>query len=518
MKGFIRVPGQRLGPANFSFPRRLGAYNIPAMEMDIDSGNGGGPGRNLLGLYRAATALGAPLLRLLLALRARRGKEDPARMAERRGYPSRARPEGGLVWLHAASVGEAQSALILIDTLARKFPGTRLLVTTGTVTSAALMQKRLPEGAFHQFLPLDSPAWVGRFLDHWAPSCALWMESELWPNMLGEIRRRGIPAALVNARLSPRSARRWARAGGAAAEILSAFSVCLAQSEEDAVALRRLGARNVQVMENLKYAAAPLPCDAAALAQLRRAVGVAEREQGHRPQQGQEVALRPLWLYASTHAGEEALACRIHTALKAEIPDLLTIIVPRHPARGPEILEICRSFGLTARRRGAAADVRKGDDRAESGANEGTPVLPESGDDLYIADTLGELGLFYRLAPVACIGRSFSADGGGGHNPIEAARLGCAVLHGPWVQNLEKIYAEMETQGAAIRLADAEALRTTLRRLLMQGGDLGAVQEAARAFAERKAGAAEGVLTRLEPLMTRSEPPPFPRAEGCHAC
>ncbi len=484
------------------------------METDLDSGKNAVAGRGLLELYRAVTALGAPLLRLLLALRARRGKEDLSRMAERRGYPSQVRPEGGLVWLHAASVGEAQSALILIDTLTRTLPGTRLLVTTGTVTSAALMQKRLPEGAFHQFLPLDSPAWVGRFLDHWAPSCALWMESELWPNMLREIRRRGIPAALVNARVSPRSARRWARAGGAAAEILSAFSVCLAQSEEDAAALRRLGARNVQIMENLKYAAAPLPCDVAALARLRRAVGAAGQEQG----QGRGVALRPLWLYASTHAGEEALACRIHAALKAEIPDLLTIIVPRHPARGPEVLETCRAFGLTARRRGAATDARKGDERTKDGENEAVSIVPEAGDDLYIADTLGELGLFYRLAPVACIGRSFSTDGGGGHNPIEAAQLGCAVLHGPKVQNLETIYTEMGAQGAAIRLADAEALRTTLLRLLTQGEDLCAAREAAQVFAERKAGAANDVLTLLEPLVTQSEPSSFPGAEGFHAC
>lgn len=441
-----------------------------------------GRGKTLLGLYRAATKLGAPALRALLTARARRGKEDPARIGERMGTPSRPRPAGSLIWVHAASVGEAQSALILIDRLARRTKDAHILVTTGTVTSATLMEKRLPANAFHQFYPLDRPAWVRAFLDHWRPSCALWMESELWPNMLREIRKRNIPAALVNARLSRRSARRWALAGDAAAQILATFSLCLAQSDEDAAALRSLGAGNVTATDNLKYGAAPLPCDAAELDRLRRAV-----------------KNRPLWLYASTHAGEEALACRVHKRLKKNLPNLLTILVPRHPERGGAVMDCCLDAILNARLRGESAS------------------LPAADDDIYIADTLGEMGLFYRLAPLACIGRSFSADGGGGHNPIEAAQLGCAVLHGPRVQNLEKIYAEMDAQGAALRVTDEEELTTALRRLLSHPAELRAQQDSGKDFAERRAGVVDRVMTRLEPLLPWADPPAQTRTGDRHA-
>lgn len=441
-----------------------------------------GTGKVLLGIYRAATRLGAPVLHALLSARARRGKEDPARIGERMGAASRSRPAGSLIWIHAASVGEAQSALILVDRLARRGGDPYILVTTGTVTSAALMEKRLPANAFHQFYPLDRPDWVRAFLDHWRPSCALWMESELWPNMLREIRKRNIPAALVNARLSARSARRWALAADAAARVLSAFSLCLAQSDEDATALRALGAADVRVTDNLKYGAAPLPCDAAELERLRRAVKD-----------------RPLWLYASSHAGEEALACRVHKRLKKDLPGLLTLIVPRHPERGGAVMDCCLDATLNARLRGEGAS------------------LPAADDDIYIADTLGELGLFYRLAPVACIGRSFSADGGGGHNPVEAAQLGCAVLHGPNVRNLEKIYAEMDKQGAALRMADEEDLTATLRRLLTRPADLRAIQDSGKDFAERRAGVVDRVMAGLEPLLPWADPPAQTRTGDRHA-
>lgn len=414
-------------------------------------------------LYTCAVALAGPALRVLLRLRAARGKEDPARLAERTGRPSLPRPDGPVVWIHAASVGESASALILVERLLAARADLRILVTTGTVTAAALMAARLPAPrALHQYAPLDVPAWAARFLDHWRPDAALWMESELWPATLAALRARAIPAALVNARLSPRSFGRWSRLPRSARTVLSGFCTVLAQTEAEAACFRSLGAQRVEAVGNLKYGAAPLEADLAALELLRAAVGG-----------------RPVWLYASTHAGEEALAGRVHAALSARLPGLVTIIVPRHPGRRGEI-------------RAALPDACfRGEGRAP----------PGPGGQVYVADTLGEMGLFYRLAPVACIGRSFSDDGGGGHNPIEAARLGCFPLHGPRVQNLRAIYAEMGAAGATQEVAGEAALTEALHRFFANPAMLTAAQDRARAFVEAQTGVVDRVMQSIEPLV-----------------
>lgn len=419
--------------------------------------------------YRFLTILAGPFLPIFLRWRMLRGKENPARLPERMGIAAQPRPAGRLAWLHAASVGEAQSALILIDALRARYSDLSVLVTTGTVTSAELMEKRLPEGAFHQFYPLDRPVWVKRFLDHWKPDIALWMESELWPNMLAGLQTRGIPAALINARLSEKSFRNWRRIPSMAQDILKTFPVILAQTENDAQRFRNLGTdeSRIRVTGNLKYAAAPLPCDESSLAALQEAI-----------------AKRPVWVYASTHAGEEALACRVHEDLEEDIPGLLTILVPRHPDRGPEILGMCRIMGLPASLRSVSY------------------ALPGKKDSVYIADTLGELGLFYTLSPVAVIGRSFSHDGGGGHNPIEAAQLDCAVLTGPHVQFQKAVFDAMIQSDAAIQVQTEEELRNSLLELLRNPARCTELQTAAQTFAQERTDVLDRVLTALEPLLS----------------
>lgn len=425
----------------------------------------------MLKLYSSMMGASGTLLRSLLHRRCRAGKEDPARLDERMGIPGRPRPAGPLVWIHAASVGEAQSALILVSAVMARVPAVHVLLTTGTVSSAALMEKRLPPGAVHQYYPLDHPRWIARFLDHWRPDAALWMESEIWPNMIEGLRTRGIPAAMVNARLSPRSFRRWKLAAGDIARLLSAFSVILPQTQEDADSFTALGAAAVIVSDNLKYAATPLPCDEEELKKLRAAT-----------------AGRPLWLYASTHEGEEAIACRIHRHLEKTVPGLLTILAPRHPERRAAIVKTCEKHGITPALRG---------DRR---------TAPAPSDSLYIADTMGELGLFYRLAPLACIGRSFSNDGGGGHNPVEAARLGCAILHGPHIQNLAAIYAELNKEGAAISLKSEQDFQKRLERLLTDSDGLDSLREKATEFAAQKTAVLQTVMTALAPVLTHLEP------------
>jgi 3-deoxy-D-manno-octulosonic-acid transferase len=416
--------------------------------------------------YRTLTQLSGPLLRAGLGLRRLRGKEDPGRIAERTGIPGQPRPAGRLAWFHAASVGEAQSALSLIDALLRLSPEIHILVTTGTVTSAALMERRLPARTIHQYYPLDHPHWVGRFLDHWQPDMIVWMESELWPNMLHEIRHRHIHCTLVNGRMSPRSYRRWSRAQKSLRDLLVTFDMILAQTAEDAARFEKLGAIDVRVRENIKYAALPLPCDEDDLAVFKKAIG-----------------LRPRWMYASTHDGEENLACELHTALARKFPDLLTIIVPRHPDRRDAIAKSCAHHGH--------AMAFRGDNKN----------LPLPSDAIYVADTLGELGLFYRASPIAVIGRSFSLDGGGGHNPIEAAQLGCAVLHGPMVQNLEAIFEEMNRSGAARRADTPEELLNHLDALLSSARELDVAQENGLSYARSKNAVLDTILEDLKPAL-----------------
>ncbi len=424
----------------------------------------------LLKLYEILMRSGKPVLDRLLDHRLSAGKEIPERQNERRGVAGRSRPDGPLVWIHAASVGESQSTLILIDALGKTYPHIHVLVTTGTVSSASLMEKRLPAFAFHQFIPLDHPDWVANFLDHWKPDLALWMESELWPNLVTGLRKRNIPSALINARLSDKSFTRWKMARGMIANILSSFSLIMTQTKEDEIRFSALGAQHVVTTGNLKYSAAPLPYD------------LAELDRLHYSLQN-----RPSWVYASTHDGEESLACRIHARLKSTLPRLLTIIVPRHIERRDVIAATCRDAGLFSTLRGD------------------THTPPSQQDDIYIADTLGELGLFYSLSPIVMIGRSFSNDGGGGHNPVEAAQLDCAVLTGANVQFQQQMFDDMFAADAATQVKSEEELYATLLNLLNDPGYLRDQQKKSATFAQEKSHVIDSVLAHLGPYLTRLE-------------
>ncbi|MBM3517954.1 MAG: 3-deoxy-D-manno-octulosonic acid transferase [Alphaproteobacteria bacterium] len=379
-------------------------------------------------LYRNLSTLAEPLIALYLRRRLRAGKEDPMRFAERLGRPSQPRPEGALVWCHAASVGEALSALPLIEWLRTTHPALPVLFTTGTVTSATLLGQRAPAGVVHQFVPADRPAGVRRFLGHWRPALALWVESELWPNLISDTAARGVPMVLVNARMSERSFARWQRAPSLARTVLGCFRLCLAQSEADAARFAHLGAASVLCLGNLKHAAPPLVADPLALATLITAI-----------------AGRPVWLAASTHPGEEAMVGAVHAALAPVFPGLLTVIVPRHPERGPAVAAQLEATGMAVARRAVGQ-------------------LPAAATAIYLADTMGELGLFYRLARAVFLGGSLVPHGG--HNPLEPARLGAAPVYGPHMTNFAPLAAEFEAAGAAERVADGPGLTQAIRALL----------------------------------------------------
>ncbi len=421
----------------------------------------------MMPLYRMATSLGAPLIHFYLKKRLARGKEDAARFDERLGYASHARPAGPLVWLHAASVGESLSMLPLIERLLADHPGLSLLMTTGTVTSAKLMAERLPPRAFHQYVPVDRIVYVRRFLDHWRPDLALWAESEFWPNLVSETHRRGIPMVLVNGRISPRSFAGWQRARGLIAELLSDFALCLGQTEEDAARLRHLGAPGADCLGNIKFAVPPLPADSDELGMLTRAIGA-----------------RPRWLAASTHDGEEDAIARVHAQLKRIHPGLLTIVVPRHPDRGAGITALLRGQGFSVARR-ALGEAIAGD------------------TDIYVADTMGELGLFYRLSDIAFLGKSLVPLGG--QNPLEALRLGTVVLHGPHMTNFDKITRDMAAHGCAIEVADETALASALAGLLADPDKRRAMAEAGRAYIDAEAGVVDRVAERIGRLLVDAD-------------
>jgi 3-deoxy-D-manno-octulosonic-acid transferase len=418
--------------------------------------------------YRTLTELGAPVISYYLRRRLAAGREDAARFGERLGQASKPRPAGFLIWCHAASVGEAASLLALINALRVKCPEASILMTTGTVSSARILEGRLPPGVTHQYMPVDRLPYVRSFLDHWRPDLALWIESELWPNMLQTMRERKISAVLLNGRMSDKSFRQWYRIRGWAKEILGTFDLCLTQTEAERGRFVTLGARPVRCIGNLKYAAEPLPFDAAALETLRLATPG-----------------RDVWLMASTHRGEEDIAADVHKQLKRTRAQLLTIIVPRHAVRGDEI---------ASRLVGSRFNV------ARRSRNE--PIT--STTDIYLADTMGELGLFYRFAPLVVMGGSFVAVGG--HNPVEPAQLGSALILGPSMFNFAEITREFLLQRAALQLQHSNELGFTINRLIANPAEGQSLARNARVLAEDKQHVLGDVLKELEPWLPHAAP------------
>jgi 3-deoxy-D-manno-octulosonic-acid transferase len=380
----------------------------------------------LLRIYLALSRRAGGFAGRMLRRRTLAGKENRARLDERMGIASLPRPDGPLVWFHAASVGEAASLLEMLRRLQMARGDVTCLVTTVTVTSARFLADRLPERCIHQFAPVDVAPWVNRFLQHWRPDLAVWTESELWPAMLVRTCARGVPMLLINARISARSYRRWQLLRGSAAALLGCFDRILAQDELAAEQLEELGAdpARMTVVGSLKEGAAPLPHDEAERVRIARAF-----------------AGRPVWLAASTHPGEEEIVLGAHARARRSAPMLALILAPRHPDRGDAVAAMVRARGLTVAQR-----------------SKGEEIAPDT--DVYLADTLGEMGLWYRAASVSFVGGSLVEVGG--HNPFEPALLGSAILHGPHVRNFQDPYRRLKAARAAVEVASEAALANAL--------------------------------------------------------
>ena len=422
--------------------------------------------RNLtLGLiaYRLLSRVATPLAPLLLRQRMLRGKEDPKRMAERLGYTTLPRPDGTLIWIHGVSVGESLAALPLIEVLIRR-PGRRILLTSGTVSSAQVLRERLPPGVLHQFAVVDTPGAVIRFLEHWRPQIALFVDSEIWPNALIEANHRNIPLALVNGRMSERSFTNWYRVRRSAEALMSAYDLCLVQDARTANRLRLLGATQVEITGSLKADAPVLPADPGALDSLRQAIKA-----------------RPVFLAAQTHPGEETTVFEVHDRLRQNFPQLLTIIVPRHPKRGAELLSQSGSRPTARRAPGE---------------------LPGSDTAIYLADTMGELGLFYRVARLAFIGGSLIPHGG--QNPLEPARLGCPLLAGPFTENFADAYRSVFAMQGLGRVEGADAICALASPFLADASYAQSIGARAEAGARSLAGAVALTTQAIENVLHKA--------------
>ncbi|MCE3231934.1 MAG: 3-deoxy-D-manno-octulosonic acid transferase [Rickettsiaceae bacterium] len=381
----------------------------------------------MLRLYQLLTRSLAPLISIYLLKRMRRGKEDPVRFSERFGKTGVERPDGKLVWVHAASVGESISVLPIITKLVEPNGDINFLLTTGTTSSARIVAERLPARTIHQYVPIDTLDAVTNFLSHWKPDLALWVESELWPNLVTQASKI-CPMLLLNGRMSERSYNKWQRHKSLSNMILSCFSLILAQSKHDAERFEKLGSNNVKYIGNIKYDAPPLPDDE----EKRRSLEVM-------------IGSRPIWLASSTHNGEEELIAEAHKKLKEQYPQILTIIAPRHPARSAEIIRTLYDMGMSISLRSIDDEIT---DRT----------------DIYLADTMGELGIFYRLAKIVFIGGTLVQWGG--QNPLEPARLGCSIVHGPHMDNFAEIESELAQHNAAIIVQDSNTLANAVASLI----------------------------------------------------
>lgn len=411
--------------------------------------------------YRKLATAATPLAALIISRRLKAHKEDPKRFQERRGRSNVKRPQGPLVWIHGASVGEVLAAAALVERL--RAVGMNILMTSGTVTSAAIVAKRFPPDVIHQYVPYDAPRFVERFLEHWKPNLALFIESDLWPNLIVATTARRVPMVLVNGRMSQRSFPRWQKMASTIGAMLQRFDLCLTQSAVDADRFAALGGRNVSITGNLKLDVPAPPADPA---KLERLVSMTRG--------------RPVIVASSTHPGEEEILQEVHSKLAKFFPGLLIIIVPRHPNRGEAIAKMIAAAGTQVALRSAGE-------------------LPTPVTDIYIADTMGELGLFYRLASIVFMGGSLVPHGG--QNPIEPIKLGGAIVHGPHVFNFTEIYDALDQTNGAKQAATVEELVKLFGHLLSHPTARQATCTAGQAVVADLGGALDRTMYALQPYL-----------------
>ena len=417
-------------------------------------------------IYRVVTWLIGPLTSILFRLRKRMGREDGFRKFERRGYAGMARPKGLLVWVHVASVGEMITVLPLIRKLLESHPAAQTLLTSGTVTSAKIANDNPHERIIHQYVPMDHPGFAKRFVKHWHPDIGLFVESEIWPNLMYQAEQNNVPLFLINARMSQNSFKNWKRFPNSVRHLLNQFDLILAQDNHSCVRYEMLGARRIISAGNLKYDTPPLPHKETELQNLSQAIGT-----------------RPIWLAASTHEGEELMAAETHKNLKNKYPGLLSIIAPRHPQRGDSLVKQLTELDLTIARRGESQAIN-------------------ADTDIYLADTIGEMGLFYRLSDIAFIGGTVTPQGG--QNPLEAARLDSAIFYGPSNENFSEMFTLIKEVDAGREIFSQNDMTDMVDLLLSDSDFRKKLKNNALKMIDKNAGATDQTLTAITPFLEKT--------------
>jgi 3-deoxy-D-manno-octulosonic-acid transferase len=416
-------------------------------------------------IYRTLSILFFPFIALYLLFRVYKKKEDKVRLKERFGYSTQPRPKGQIIWLHAVSVGEANSSLILVEELLKFLPQTSILFTTTTLTSASIIAAKLPQfqgRVIHQFLPVDSYFCVKNFLNFWKPRAALFVESEIWPNLIFEARQMGVSSFLINGRMSGKSGQKWLVVRKFGFKIFDYFSLIFAQTKEDQKRFQKLTNQEILFYGNLKSQAATLSVNEVELGKLK-----------------QQIANRKFFVAASTHKGEEESVIAAHKKLKQEFPDLLTILIPRHPNRAEEVKTLLNGINFVQRSK-----------------NE---IITDS-TELYLVDSLGELGIFYSLADFAFIGGSLLDIGG--HNPFEAIKLNCAVISGRrGVFNFKEIYHKLEEENACVMIDSIDELVVALRKFMSDKNSHKAMKTKASAAIAESQNIAKNIVTKIDEIL-----------------
>lgn len=417
-------------------------------------------------LYTLLFHLGLPLVFLRLLWRAWRAPAYSRRIGERFaiGLPPL---EPGGIWVHAVSVGESIAAAPMIRELMRRHPQLPITVTCMTPTGSERIQALFGDTVQHCYLPYDLPWAAARFLDRIRPRLAVVMETELWPNHIHQCARRGIPVALANARLSERSARGYARFARLTAPMLAELSLIAVQTATEAERFRQLGARpeSVEVTGSIKFDLSIDPVLLERAAELRTQWDATQR---------------PLWIAASTHAGEDEIILAAHRQLLAQHPQALLILVPRHPERFGSVVELCRKAGF--------ATVRR---------SQGEAVTAQT--EVLVGDTMGELLFLYALADIAFVGGSLMPNGG--HNLLEPAALGKPVLSGPHLFNFLEIAAQLRDAGALQEVADAGELAAAVDALWNEPAMIDLMRNAGLDVLKANQGALEQLLAGLQRLL-----------------
>jgi 3-deoxy-D-manno-octulosonic-acid transferase len=399
-----------------------------------------------------------PFVPFLLRWRRRRGIADARLTSERMGVAGLPRPEGRLVWIHAAGTGDGQSMLTLVDRLVAR--GFQVLLSTRVPAAADTLKRMLPAGSVHQFMPLDLPVYVRRFLDHWRPDMVFLAGAEIWPNVIMEAERRALPVIFVNATMSDPTYARCRRLRRTVATLMARIDLCLARTDSDAERFVDLGATSVQTVGDLALDQ-PLPsADPMAVSAFASRVGA-----------------RPIWIAAMTEPDETAFILEVHRRLLKRYPALITVVVPRLPRDGEAVATAASQLNLEV-------------------ALRSRNNLPARLPGVFVADIGGEIGLFYRAGDIVFIGRSLTR---GGRSPIEAAKLGCAILHGPRTEGFTDIYDALDKAQGGVMVPDAAALARVLAALFDDSAKLRLMRRNAAQTMDRLCGGTSRVMRAIEP-------------------